>query len=92
MLRLIDRDDVLPGCRRQLAKWRRARSFVCLLVEEVGAAADGANGAAAADGTNGSAAAADKAGQPGRLLGTATLSLMQVRWQQQQQPLENNML
>ncbi|WIA41427.1 hypothetical protein OEZ86_005009 [Tetradesmus obliquus] len=67
-----------PTELRQLAKWRRARSFVCLLVEEVGAAADGANGAAAADGTNGSAAAADKAGQPGRLLGTATLSLMQA--------------
>jgi hypothetical protein len=46
------------GCRRQIAKWRRARSFVCLLVEE--------------------AAAADGSGQPGRLLGTATLSLMQV--------------
>jgi hypothetical protein len=49
-------------CRRQLAKWRRARSFVCLLVEE--------------------AAAADGGGQPGRLLGTATLSLMQVRQQE----------
>jgi hypothetical protein len=46
------------GCRRQIAKWRHARSFVCLLVEE--------------------AAAADGSGQPGRLLGTATLSLMQV--------------
>lgn len=47
-----------PAELRQQAKWRRARSFVCLLVEEV--------------------AAAGGAGQPGRLLGTATLSLMQA--------------
>ncbi|KAF6255684.1 hypothetical protein COO60DRAFT_193031 [Scenedesmus sp. NREL 46B-D3] len=47
-----------PAELRQLSKWRRARSFVCLLVEE--------------------AEAADAGGQPGRLLGTATLSLMQA--------------
>jgi hypothetical protein len=62
-------------CRRQLSKWRRTRKFVCLLVEEVDA--DDSSSTSSSS-SHGSSDGSSEPSTSGRVVATATLSMMQV--------------